>query len=93
MPLSELPMMRALLQRPPKKLADAKRNGKLVREKPAFEVGQSTMVNDLAPIDYRQRIGTIAALGPGKSEYRVTFDDGDMPTSGSMLLRWLDRDG
>ncbi len=28
-----------------------------------------------APADFRERVGTIVAQGPGKAEYTVSFDD------------------
>jgi hypothetical protein len=56
-----------------------------------FQVGDRVHVNNKAPADYRDRIGTVTELGPGESEYRVEFEDGQMPTTAYLSGTCLDR--
>jgi hypothetical protein len=68
---------------------NAKRGGRPVK----FQMADRVRVNDKAPTDYRDRIGTIFKIGPGRSEYGVEFgDDGTgNPSSGYLMSWWLDR--
>jgi len=56
-----------------------------------FQVGDRVRVNSKAPADYVDRIGTVTELGPGESEYRVEFEDGQMPTTAYLANTCLDR--
>ena len=56
-----------------------------------FNVGDSAYVNDQAPADYRERTGIITEIGPGKSEYRIEFEDGQTPTTGYLTASWLEK--
>jgi hypothetical protein len=56
-----------------------------------FHVGDRVRVNSKAPADYIDRVGTVTELGPGESEYRVEFEDGQMPTTGYLSGTCLDR--
>ena len=56
-----------------------------------FELGDRVRANDKAPGDYRERVGHVSELGPGQSEYRVEFDDGEQPTTGYLQSAWLER--
>ena len=60
-------------------------------ERAKFQVGDRVRVNRKAPADYVDRVGTITELGPGESEYRVEFEDGQMPTTGYLSDTCLDR--
>lgn len=60
--------------------------------KPKFQLGDRVRANDQAPGDYRERRGLITELGPGMSEYRVEFDDGQQPTTGYLMASWLHAD-
>ena len=65
-----------------------------VRKPPAersrkFEIGDRVVVNAKGSRDYRGREGFVTELGPGKSEYRVEFEDGRQPTTGYILSAWL----
>src|SRR5437016_13361716 len=60
------------------KKPESKRGG------PTFKVGERMRVTVDAPSEYRQRAGFITEVGPGKSEYRIEFDDGRQPTTGSL---------
>ena len=42
---------------------------------PKFSNGDRFRVKDGAPADFRERVGTIVAQGPGKAEYTVKLDD------------------
>ena len=59
-------------------------------ERKQLALGDHVVVNDRAPRDYRGRDGFITELGPGKSEYRVEFDDGRQPTTGYLISSWLE---
>jgi hypothetical protein len=74
----------------PKKIAALRKNAKLAGRKPKFQVGDAARPNAHAPSDYRGRTGLITELGPGKSEYRVEFEDGRQPTTGYLKSRWLE---
>ena len=87
------------MKKPPRKIAVTSR-GKRARPKPPtrpssaegprkFEAGDRVVMNGKAPTDYRGREGFVTELGPGRSEYRVEFDDGRRPTTGYMLSSWL----
>ena len=56
-----------------------------------FQVGDRVHVNSKAPADYTDRVGTVTELGPGESEYRVEFEDGQMPTTAYLSATCLDR--
>lgn len=56
---------------------------------PGFALGDRVRVRPEAPNDYRQRAGFITEIGPGRSEYRVEFDDGNRPTTGYVKAEWL----
>ena len=56
-----------------------------------FSVGDSAYVNDQAPADYRERTGIITEVGPGKSEYRIEFEDGQTPTTGYLMSSLLEK--
>jgi hypothetical protein len=60
------------------------------RAKSKFAVGDAALANQKAPTDYRGRTGIITEMGPGKSEYRVEFEDGERPTTGYLISQWLD---
>ena len=40
-----------------------------------FAVGDRVRGQDDAPASFRHRVGTVIEIGPGASEYGVTFDD------------------
>lgn len=75
----------------PKKLAAVRRNAQRAGRKPKFEVGDRVRANDKAPRDYGDRPGTVSEIGPGRSEYGVSFTDGEAPRSGYLMSWWLDR--
>jgi hypothetical protein len=56
-----------------------------------FQVGDRVHVNNKAPADYVDRVGTVTELGPGESEYRVEFEDGQMPTTAYLSGTCLER--
>ena len=56
-----------------------------------FEVGDRCRVNAKGPGDYEGREGRITEVGPGESEYRVEFEDGEQPTTGYLTSSWLER--
>ena len=56
----------------------------------AIDIGSRVRANDQASPDYKGREGFVTELGPGKSEYRVEFDDGRKPTTGYLMAGWLD---
>jgi hypothetical protein len=56
-----------------------------------FQVGDRVRVNSKAPVDYVDRVGTVTELGPGELEYRVEFEDGQMPTTGYLSGTCLER--
>ena len=56
-----------------------------------FRVGDSAYVNDHAPGDYRKRTGISTDICPGKSEYRIEFEDGQTPTTGYLASSWLEK--
>jgi hypothetical protein len=60
-------------------------------ERTKFQVGDRVHVNGKAPADYTDRVGTVTELGPGESEYRVEFEDGQMPTTAYLSATCLDR--
>ena len=62
-----------------------------MRETKNFQVGDRVRVNDKAPADYIDRVGTVTELGPGDLEYRVEFEDGQMPTTAYLSGTCLDR--
>lgn len=47
-----------------------------------FGVGDVVRVLPSAPIDYKGRLGIVTEIGPGDSEYRIEFEDGERPTTG-----------
>ena len=74
-----------------KKLAAIRRNALRAGRKPKFLVGDRAAANSRAPSDYRERVGYITEVGPGRSEYRVVFEVGRQPTTGYLLSWLLDR--
>ncbi len=77
----------------PKKIAALRKNARLGGRKPKFQAGDRVRANDHAPGDYKERVGTVRAIGPGRAEYEVTFEpEGDKPTSGHLMSWWLDRE-
>src|SRR4029077_11136332 len=42
-----------------------------------------------APADFRERVGTVVAQGPGKAEYTVRFDD-DPNTETYLQSNWME---
>jgi hypothetical protein len=75
----------------PAKRRAAKIKAQLGGRKPKFQVGDHARANDQAPKDYAGRDGIVTELGPGKSEYRVEFEDGRTPTTGYLMSWWLER--
>jgi hypothetical protein len=75
----------------PKKIAALRRNARLGGRKAKFSVGDRARPNKHAPSDYLGRDGMVTEIGPGKSEYRVEFEDGRQPTTGYLMSWWLDR--
>jgi hypothetical protein len=75
----------------PTKLGAYKQNAQKAGRKPKFAIGDSARVNDHGPSDYRDRLGLVTEIGPEKNEYRVEFEDGQTPTTGYLMSRWLDR--
>jgi len=73
------------------KLAAARRAAQFAGRKPKFQVGDRARATDRAPTDYRRREGFVTEAGPGKSEYRVEFDDAIQPTTGYLMSWWLER--
>jgi hypothetical protein len=67
-----------------------KSHAKKPLRKPKLSVGESARANNEAPAEYRNRIGIITELGPGRTDYRVEFEDGHRPTTGYLRSRWLD---
>ncbi len=66
--------------------SQAKKPGRTLK----LAVGESARANNEAPAEYRNRIGIITELGPGRTDYRVEFEDGHIPTTGYLSSRWLD---
>jgi len=60
-------------------------------ERTELQVGDRVHVNSKGPADYTDRVGTVTELGPGESEYRVEFEDGQMPTTAYLSVTCLDR--
>ena len=75
----------------PKKPAALKQAAQKTGRKPQFAIGDSARVNGHGPSDYRDRLGLVTEIGPEKNEYRVEFEDGQTPTTGYLMSRWLDR--
>ncbi|MGH9350237.1 MAG: hypothetical protein ACRD26_23535 [Vicinamibacterales bacterium] len=71
-----------------KKIQALRRNAAKGGRKPKFLLGARVRVNDLAPSDYRGRIGMIARR-VGRAAYQVTFADGEH-REGSLHSWWLD---
>ena len=61
------------------------------RHTPAFRLDDRVRANDEAPADCRGRVGTVNETGPGKTEFGVTFDDGQQPLHGYLMSWWLDK--
>lgn len=64
----------------------ARSNAQRAGRKPKFQIGDRVMANEKAPMDYRGRLGTITQIGPGKSEYGVTFEH----KPGFMMSWWIE---
>lgn len=73
----------------PAKRRAVRKNGRLGGRKPKFAAGDRARANDKAPSDYRGRVGVVVAIGPGKSEFRLSFDDG--AEFAHLMSWWLDR--
>src|ERR1051325_1686771 len=73
------------------KTAASRRNALLAGRPPQFEIGDPARATNKAPTDYRGRSGLITEAGPGKSEFRIEFEDGKRPTTGYLRSWWLDR--
>jgi hypothetical protein len=67
-----------------------KSHAKKPGRKPKLSVGEPARANDKAPAEYRNRFGIITELGPGRTDYRIEFEDGQRPTTGYLSSRWLD---
>jgi hypothetical protein len=70
----------------------ARLNAKFGGRPAKFSVGDRVVANDQAPSDYRERVGIVEEVGPGRSEYGVKFD-GDKRGRGYLMSWWLDRAG
>ena len=68
-----------------KKNAPAKSRGSAESRSRKFQLGERVCANADAAGEYRARCGFVTELGPGRSEYRVEFDDGQRPTTGYLL--------
>jgi hypothetical protein len=55
-----------------------------------FQIGDHVRANDNAPSDYRAHVGVVTEIGPGKSEYRVEYNDSGH-AYGYLMSWWLDR--
>lgn len=57
-----------------------------------FSIGDRFRVKaDLpAPADFRERVGTVVAQGPGKAEYTVRLDDDPNPDT-YLQSNWMDQ--
>jgi len=55
----------------------------------AFSIGDIVKVSPAARPEYRDRTGIVTEVGPGESEFRVEFDDGEMPTTAYLAAAWL----
>ena len=64
--------------------------GAPAKRRTKFQVGERSHVNDKAPNDNQDRIGTITEIGPGKAEYGLVFDDGQWPPTGHLGSWCLD---
>ena len=53
-------------------------------------VGDSVHANDHAPAEYAGRSGVVTESGPGHSEFRVEFEDGEQPTTAYLRRDWLE---
>ena len=73
----------------PAKRRAARVNGRRGGRKPKFTIGDRARANEKAPGDYRDRVGTITEIGPGKSEFRVEYSDDGQPY-GYLMSWWLD---
>jgi hypothetical protein len=75
----------------PKKIAAIRQNGLKGGRKPKFRIGDRVRGNEHAPNEYRDRVGVIVEVGPGKSEYGVAYADKppDQP-HGYLMSWWLD---
>jgi hypothetical protein len=77
--------------RSPAKTRAARENGRRGGRAPKFAIGDQARANDKAPGDYEDRTGIVTEIGPGKSEFRVEFDDGQQPTTGYLMSWCLDK--
>lgn len=78
------------LARTPAKLEAARNAARFAGRKPKFAIGDPVRANEHAPATYRDRIGTVAQIGPAKSEYRVEFTDDPTCPYGYLMSWWLD---
>lgn len=62
---------------------------------PRYAVGDVVLAGPEAPHNFRGRTGIVTEIGPGDSEFRVEFEDGERPTTGYLpaasLLRYSPR--
>jgi hypothetical protein len=56
---------------------------------PKFSTGIRFRVRESAPADFRERVGTVVAQGPGKGEYTVRFDD-DPNAATYLQSNWME---
>ena len=74
-----------------RKTAAVRRNALSGGRPRKFSVGSTVRANSKAPGGFRDRQGTIATVGPGRSEYGVAFQaDPTHPNHGVLKSRWLD---
>lgn len=74
----------------PAKAEAARRNAQKAGRRPKFAIGDQARGNEHAPNEYRDRVGRVTEIGPGKSEYRIEYDDDGQPY-GYLMSWWLDR--
>jgi hypothetical protein len=70
-------------------LAVVRRSARAASQQPKFAIGVRVIANDEAPRHYRGRVGTVAGIGPGKSEYRVNYGDDRTPEHAQLMSWWL----
>jgi hypothetical protein len=61
----------------------------IAAEEMQFTEGDAVVANAHAPVEYRGRNGIVTENGPGMSEFRVEFNDGQTPTTGYLRSSWL----
>jgi hypothetical protein len=73
-----------------KKLAALRRNAQSAGRKPKFVVGAAVLVNAKGPVACRARLGRIAAAGPERAVYHVTFSDSAQPAEARLRSWWIE---